>query len=75
VLTTVRECRAKHERILESLCAIDPDPQSPEPGPLMTLSYGLGHHRWAVEWCKQAERRLERETTSKQRRKEVESHA
>ena len=73
-LRTVRALRAKHERILASLRVIDPDPTDPDPGPYLTLQYGLGLHDWAIEWCKTTEERLSGRSGSRAREK-VGSHA
>ena len=60
VLDTVRAMRAKHERTLARLQEAHPTPEEPEPGPYLSLDYGLGLHEWVIDWCRRTERRLER---------------
>jgi PadR family transcriptional regulator, regulatory protein AphA len=60
VLETLRAMRAKHERILARLEEAHAPPDGPEPGPYLSLDYGLGLHRWAIDWCMRAEERLGR---------------
>src|SRR5437588_784579 len=33
---------------------------TPQPGPYLSLDYGLGLHQWVIDWCRRTERRLER---------------
>ena len=62
-LELVRARRAAHERILEQLRQIESG--TPFVGgrayPDVVLSYGIGFHTWAVDWCKATERRLARD--------------
>jgi DNA-binding PadR family transcriptional regulator len=62
-LELVRIRRDAHERILKQLRQIEAGP--PFVGgrayPDVVLSYGIGFHSWATDWCKQTERRLARD--------------
>ena len=69
VLETVRALRRKHESVVARLREIHPEPVDPDPGPYLTLEYGLGLHDWAIEWCKRTERRLERRLARSAREK------
>src|SRR2546421_8408 len=55
---------ASYGQIYPELQPVDPDP-----GPYLTLEYGLGLHDWAIEWCKRTERRLERRLARSAREK------
>jgi DNA-binding PadR family transcriptional regulator len=68
VLATLRAMRTQHERALARLQEAHPTPDQPDPGPYLTLEYGLGLHEWVIDWCRQTERRLERSATSASRR-------
>src|SRR3989442_3356018 len=61
-LELVRIRRAAHERILEQLQEIKAEPSfvGGRAYPDVVLSYGIGFHSWAADWCKQTERRLAR---------------
>jgi hypothetical protein len=63
--------REEHERVLEQLRGIaavkDAEQQGEEPGsPRMTLEWGIAYQEFVIDWCKQMERRLARETAVKE---------
>lgn len=62
----LRVRRAAHERILEQLRQIESGPQfvGGRTYPDVLLSYGIGFHSWAVDWCDEMERRLAQEAAS-----------
>ena len=62
-LELLRIRRAAHERTLEQLRAIESGPEfvGGRAYPDIVLSYGIGFHSWAVDWCGKTERRLVRE--------------
>ena len=57
-LEHIRAMRAQHELKLARLRAIEPAASGAPLGIQMTLELGIGLHRWIVEWCETAERRL-----------------
>lgn len=61
VREVVRAFRADREAVLEQLEAVARLGVARETGALV-LDYGLGFHRWIVEWCLQTEARLAAES-------------
>jgi PadR family transcriptional regulator, regulatory protein AphA len=57
-LALIRRIRARHEAVIERLRTVETDAASAGGGTHMTLQYGLGQHRWVVEWCRQREAEL-----------------
>ena len=68
-LELLRARRSVHEQILAQLREIESGPGfvGGRAYPDVVLSYGIGFHSWAVEWCKSTERRLTRQTAAKAR--------
>ena len=65
-LEIIRRMRALHERRAADLEALLDADQFDDPFHRMTIEYGLGWNRWAIDWCTTAERRLARRRTSRQ---------
>jgi len=65
-LEILRRMRALHERRGADLEALLDADQFDDPFHRMTIEYGLGWNRWAIEWCTTAERRLARRRTARQ---------
>jgi PadR family transcriptional regulator AphA len=63
-LQNVRAMRNTHQRTVAQLEALHAAATEMPPGPLMTLELGLGVHRWIVDWCDTAERRLIQEVSA-----------
>lgn len=59
-LEIIRRMRALHERRADDLQALLDADQFDDPFHRMTIEYGLGWNRWAIEWCASTERRLAR---------------
>lgn len=57
-LGNLRAMRNTHQRTLAQLEALHETAHEIPPGPQLTLELGLGLHRWIVDWCDAAERRL-----------------
>ena len=53
--------RESHRRTLAQLQTLRSDTPDMPTGPQLTLELGLGLHRFIIEWCEQAERRLAHE--------------
>jgi PadR family transcriptional regulator, regulatory protein AphA len=60
-LEIVREMRAWHEGTLARLESLEVHGGPRKEGPRLTLSLGIGLHRWIVEWCEATERALAQE--------------
>ncbi len=61
-IENLRSMRDTHTRTLAQLEAVrNATPDMPT-GPQLTLELGIGLHSFIVEWCEQAERRLQAET-------------
>ena len=60
-IENLREMRESHGRTVAQLEELAANASHMPTGPRMTLELGLGLHRWIVEWCDQAERRLQAE--------------
>ncbi len=54
----VRAMRARNERKLAELRALEPHAALGPVGPRLTLELGIGMSQWLIEWCEAAERRL-----------------
>jgi PadR family transcriptional regulator AphA len=57
-LEIVRRMRALHERRAADLQAVLDADEFNDPFHRMTIEFGVGWNRWAIEWCTAAERRL-----------------
>jgi Virulence activator alpha C-term len=58
-IQNLRAMREAHLRTLAQLEALGGDKSHDMPiGPHLTLELGIGLHKWIVEWCEDAERRL-----------------
>jgi DNA-binding PadR family transcriptional regulator len=57
-LEKVRAVRANHAEQLRQLEALAGSVTKVSPSRRLVLEYGLGLHRWALEWCDDVERRL-----------------
>ena len=57
-IDNLRAMRESHERTVTQLVALHADATDMPTGPHLTLELGLGLHRWIIDWCHQAERRL-----------------
>ena len=67
-LALVRSFREEREGVLARLLEIEatiPARARREGFPLLVLDYGIGMHRWMVDWCERAERRLTRRAAEK----------
>lgn len=62
-LEIIRRMRALHERRAADLQALLDADQFDDPFHRMTIEFGFGWNRWAIEWCTSAERRLARRQT------------
>ena len=65
-LALVRSMRMQRQEVLDRLREIA-DKVPTKQGivfPLVVLEYGIGLHRWMVDWCEELERRLVRETAA-----------
>jgi DNA-binding PadR family transcriptional regulator len=60
-LENLRAMREGHRRTLAQLEELAAKAGHMGTGPRMTLELGLGLHRWMLDWCDQAERRLRHE--------------
>jgi DNA-binding PadR family transcriptional regulator len=61
-LENIRAMRAREERRLAQLRAIEPHASQGPEGPYLTLQLGIANTEWQIEWCKETERRLAAET-------------
>jgi PadR family transcriptional regulator AphA len=57
-LALIRRMRARHEAVIDGLEAVEDVAAAVGGGPHMTLQFGLGQHRWVVEWCRKQEEEL-----------------
>jgi PadR family transcriptional regulator, regulatory protein AphA len=57
-IENLRAMRDSHRRTLAQLEALDAKSDHMPTGPHLTLELGIGLHKWIVEWCEAAERRL-----------------
>jgi len=57
-VANLRAMRDTHLRIVEQLEPLHAHAAEMHTGPRLTLELGLGLHRWMVDWCEAAERRL-----------------
>jgi PadR family transcriptional regulator AphA len=57
-IRNLRAMRDAHRRTLAQLEALDTESGEMPTGPHLTLELGIGLHKWIVEWCEAAERRL-----------------
>jgi DNA-binding PadR family transcriptional regulator len=57
-IRNLRAMRDTHGRTLAQLEALQAASRPAHTGPELTLDLGIGLHRWIVEWCENAERRL-----------------
>jgi len=60
-IDNLRAMRDAHRRTLAQLEELAAKASHMGTGPGMTLELGLGLHRWIVDWCEEAERRLQAE--------------
>jgi DNA-binding PadR family transcriptional regulator len=67
-LEIIRRMRALHERRASELEALLDADQFDDPFHRMTIEFGVGWNRWAIEWCVRAERRLARNARGAMRR-------
>ena len=58
-LQNVRAMRKGFERKLEQLRTLQADGGPVHTGPALTLELGLGMNQWLIDWCRDAELRLE----------------
>jgi DNA-binding PadR family transcriptional regulator len=61
-IENIRAMRARQQRKLAQLRAIEPHARSGPPGPRLTLELGIGFTEWFIDWCETTERRLATET-------------
>jgi PadR family transcriptional regulator AphA len=61
-LENIRAMRAREERRLAQLRAIEPHASQGPEGPYLTLQLGIANTEWHIEWCEETERRLAAET-------------
>jgi DNA-binding PadR family transcriptional regulator len=59
----LRAMRDAHQRTVAQLEGLAAKAEHMGTGPRLTLELGLGLHRWIVDWCDQAERRLQDEAS------------
>jgi DNA-binding PadR family transcriptional regulator len=57
-LALVRQMRARHEAVVAGLESIEEAAASVGGGTHMTHQYGLGLHRWVIDWCDEQEEKL-----------------
>jgi PadR family transcriptional regulator AphA len=57
-IDNLRTMRDAHRRTVAQLEELAAHARHMSTGPRMTLELGLGLHRWIIDWCDQAERRL-----------------
>jgi PadR family transcriptional regulator, regulatory protein AphA len=57
-LALVRQMRARHEAVVDGLESIAEAAASVGGGTQMTHQYGLGLHRWVIDWCNEQEEKL-----------------
>jgi DNA-binding PadR family transcriptional regulator len=58
-IENLRAMREAHKRTVAQLEELDANAEHMGTGPRMTLELGLGLHRWILDWCDAAERRLQ----------------
>jgi len=57
-LELLRRMRERHKRVIERFEQIEPFAREEGGFAYRTLRYGIGHHRWIVEWCREMEAEL-----------------
>ncbi|HEY4427624.1 MAG TPA: PadR family transcriptional regulator [Solirubrobacteraceae bacterium] len=57
----LRRIREREERGLAHLRSIEPHASKGPTGAHLTLQMGIGLTEWTIDWCKETERRLERD--------------
>jgi PadR family transcriptional regulator, regulatory protein AphA len=57
-LALVRQMRERHESVVEGLESIADAAAAVGGGTQMTHQYGLGLHRWVIDWCNEQEEKL-----------------
>jgi PadR family transcriptional regulator, regulatory protein AphA len=57
-IANIRAMRARQERKLAQLRAIEPMASQGPTGPALTLELGIGFTQWFIDWCEETERRL-----------------
>ena len=62
-ISNLRTMRDAHRRTVAQLEELATMASHMGTGPRMTLELGLGLHRWIVDWCEEAERRLQAEAS------------
>jgi DNA-binding PadR family transcriptional regulator len=58
----LRAIREREERGLAHMRSIEPHAAKGPTGAQLTLQMGIGLTEWTIEWCKQTERRLAKDT-------------
>jgi PadR family transcriptional regulator AphA len=61
-LENIRAMRAREERRLAQLRAIEPHASQGPEGPYLTLQLGIESTQWLIDWCAATEQRLAAET-------------
>ncbi len=64
-LEIIRRMRALHERRAADLQILLDADQFDDPFHRMTIEFGLGWNRWAIDWCADAERQLAQRRTDR----------
>jgi hypothetical protein len=54
--------RERHQAIVDGLSSIEAAAKANGGGPYAVLRFGLGTHRWVVEWCREQEAEIDRGT-------------
>jgi DNA-binding PadR family transcriptional regulator len=62
-IDNLRAMRDAHRRTVAQLEGLAANAEHMGTGPRMTLELGLGLHRWILDWCDTAERRLQDESS------------
>jgi DNA-binding PadR family transcriptional regulator len=57
-LALVRQMRERHQAVVDGLESIAEAAASVGGGTQMTHQYGLGLHRWVIDWCNEQEEKL-----------------
>jgi PadR family transcriptional regulator, regulatory protein AphA len=57
-IAVVQGKREFHEGVLARLQELEPSVRDEAECPYLVLRYGIAHHGWIVEWCRQTEREL-----------------
>jgi DNA-binding PadR family transcriptional regulator len=58
-LNLLRRMRRRHEQMVVQLRSVEPGAREGGAGAYQVLRYGLAHHRWIADWCREQEAELE----------------